>query len=1167
MYEKMLSEYNSVEAVGSAMEEANKSANNWTGSINKLKNSWTKLVNQFVNSDDVVMVIQELDEAVQDLSSSETITGIKTVTSSVMQLFSALASLKNKLTSISLLGDVFEHTFGNITGLGLGTFKSIGKIVDFFNKGEKEAEELRVRQEELRESYISNIQIYDEEVQTVNKLIGEYTNLVSNSENVIDIKDSLLDIQKQLIEKYGEEANGIDLVNNSIQENIDKLIELQRKKNEIFLSENKESIQNAYDWFGIGENGVSSNNINTNNAQLFTISDITSGKYEEAEEEADKYFTEIEKYIKERYGEVADNIDFKKVGEGIDAKFVASIKEGLTSDEIIKSIDAITDAYKSVVTDSNFFNSTEWLESVLVPWQEIARKNNSIIQDALEKSGFNKEAEEFEKSDAFKKYNSLISKAIELNQEFSKSNNLGIKTGILSELDGVKNELKEIASEYPVVNNLIQEQIGNLGNIFTTTSDNIELAKEIWNESLEEMQKGTLANVDKITEAIQKMYSGKALGNKDAWEILGLDDNKTLSNISIDANGEYIFQTEQLVALKDELINKEIEEHQLSLTTAQNNIRIAKDNIILAQDEINRIAKSNMSWHEKWAAIKNAGQSIKSYQTALTSYIYTEKNESLVISELQKKLGDLSNTSEVLQTKIDKLKKSLESLKDELSALNKEADARLKAQEHVLDNIIDGHKKELEALEKEKEALEEQLEVLEKQKSETEEIIDNYKTVADVVTSAVEKEIKSIEDERDSIEKYYDEQINKLKKANDEREDAIEYEEKLANLANAQKNKVRVHDQERGWTYEVNKEELKKAQDDLKSFETNQQIKELEKQKEVATQGYDKRIESLQDYADQWTEFVDSITESENELLAEEILGSNWRDKITKKDLATFDKFKTGFINYNNKLKNLVDTEIASVNKSIEAKDKDVKAKQEQIQAWEDYKSKVQETAKTIKDSLEDYKEYLNQVGLSEKSTNEERQSNLESFASKYKSIIDEIASKNSSIEETEQTITELTEAMNNLNDASSSMAGIKNTGTVIGGIGGIASIADVSSIIDDVLGAMSKIFNSIFHFAKGGAADYTGLAWVDGSKTSSETVFTAAQSKKLLNLVDALPNMNFKLFNDSAFRNGATNNTNSSVSIGNMTVVANNPQQFADQFSKEMNRYWKTKLTENKVY
>lgn len=50
-YEKMLHDYS--EGTGSAAIEAEKSANNWEGSINKLGNAWTGLVQNFANSNQI----------------------------------------------------------------------------------------------------------------------------------------------------------------------------------------------------------------------------------------------------------------------------------------------------------------------------------------------------------------------------------------------------------------------------------------------------------------------------------------------------------------------------------------------------------------------------------------------------------------------------------------------------------------------------------------------------------------------------------------------------------------------------------------------------------------------------------------------------------------------------------------------------------------------------------------------------------------------------------------------------------------------------------------------------------------------------------------------------------------------------------------------------------
>lgn len=63
MFDKMLVDYS--EGSGSALEEANKSANNLTGTLNKLSNSWNELVNSLINSDELKFGVSLLDSLVQ----------------------------------------------------------------------------------------------------------------------------------------------------------------------------------------------------------------------------------------------------------------------------------------------------------------------------------------------------------------------------------------------------------------------------------------------------------------------------------------------------------------------------------------------------------------------------------------------------------------------------------------------------------------------------------------------------------------------------------------------------------------------------------------------------------------------------------------------------------------------------------------------------------------------------------------------------------------------------------------------------------------------------------------------------------------------------------------------------------------------------------------------
>lgn len=71
MFDKMLVDYS--EGEGSAFAEAEKSANNLTGSVNKLHNSWTEFVNSIVNSDGLktgVNLINDLVKGFTGLTSS-----------------------------------------------------------------------------------------------------------------------------------------------------------------------------------------------------------------------------------------------------------------------------------------------------------------------------------------------------------------------------------------------------------------------------------------------------------------------------------------------------------------------------------------------------------------------------------------------------------------------------------------------------------------------------------------------------------------------------------------------------------------------------------------------------------------------------------------------------------------------------------------------------------------------------------------------------------------------------------------------------------------------------------------------------------------------------------------------------------------------------------------
>lgn len=80
-YEKMLVDYS--EGTGSAAKEAEKSANNWEGSLNKLSNTWTGFIQNFANSNmitsglqGVTGIIKAFDTIISKAGTLETVMGV-----------------------------------------------------------------------------------------------------------------------------------------------------------------------------------------------------------------------------------------------------------------------------------------------------------------------------------------------------------------------------------------------------------------------------------------------------------------------------------------------------------------------------------------------------------------------------------------------------------------------------------------------------------------------------------------------------------------------------------------------------------------------------------------------------------------------------------------------------------------------------------------------------------------------------------------------------------------------------------------------------------------------------------------------------------------------------------------------------------------------------------
>lgn len=133
MFDKMLVDYS--EGAGSALEEAMKSANNWSGKINQIQNSWDSLVNSIISKDTVLNSLTFGDKLIQGAESFiDTFGTIPTILTAVN---ASLVTMRKDygLTKIWDKENQKIDIEGNLFGIDISKIKNLKKHY-------KEAEEV-----------------------------------------------------------------------------------------------------------------------------------------------------------------------------------------------------------------------------------------------------------------------------------------------------------------------------------------------------------------------------------------------------------------------------------------------------------------------------------------------------------------------------------------------------------------------------------------------------------------------------------------------------------------------------------------------------------------------------------------------------------------------------------------------------------------------------------------------------------------------------------------------------------------------------------------------------------------------------------------------------------------------------------------------------------------
>lgn len=184
----------------------------------------------------------------------------------LMQQMSARARVYvNQMDKASLSSDAFAASQTRLA-TAMNTLQSVGQktiavvgnmlttlaVTAAINLAFKAITSIIERQENLRQAALEAGSALDKQSAAINDYKTQISSLKESldkgnlsEQEAYDTRKQLISIQDELVDKYGSEAAGIDLVNGKLDEQIAKLDGIADRKAKIFLASNSESINTA----------------------------------------------------------------------------------------------------------------------------------------------------------------------------------------------------------------------------------------------------------------------------------------------------------------------------------------------------------------------------------------------------------------------------------------------------------------------------------------------------------------------------------------------------------------------------------------------------------------------------------------------------------------------------------------------------------------------------------------------------------------------------------------------------------------------------------------------------------------------------------------------------------------------------------------------------------
>ena len=480
----------------------------------------------------------ELEDFVKtiDLTNTSALTSIKTIVPQfISQMTKAVAVttvLKGALKGI--VGIAANLAVSAVASLAVGALVTVGEkageVLHNFkdNTFGKSFEEQKEQIDEMRQALDNTASSIDSYKSKITDLKDSIDSGTLSEQEAYQARKDLLEIQDELIQKYPEEASGIDLLNGSLETQLDLLNGITEAKARAYLSENNDIIQKSYE-------------------EMTKRRTYKSTGFDDYLEANSNDMSEIEK-IAQKYAD--KGLAFAQYGSEKNGKARYDIE--VTAD-VSQAKDAIDDFYNDV-QKSNLISddAKEALSSRLSQWSNEAK---GIVD---EYGDYAKQAAKYEiqLNDTWSKTYSDLTEAQEsYNDAVAKNDDKAI-TAALKKVKAAKDEFANTDIDNSFVQQYMQAQANQLDSatklqaVHTGLAETFKGAESNY-KSLNDYLDITDHKAEQLTDSIH--YNLNELKGLDDVDILNIGSLEKAGSASKNYTDEQIASYNRLKGVADQL--------------------------------------------------------------------------------------------------------------------------------------------------------------------------------------------------------------------------------------------------------------------------------------------------------------------------------------------------------------------------------------------------------------------------------------------------------------------------------------------------------------------------------------------------------------------------------------------------------------------------------------